>query len=124
MKMEDKMEQEFIKSVGELFVLGFLCYAQSQARRVCNDIANNANKLDIDGMKRVLVVYKTVFNFYLITTLIIVICVRYLGFIQNNSFIPILFGTLAALGIKLVFDISGETIPHLFKRIIEIIIKK
>ena len=85
-----------------------LCYGLSQARRVTNDVASNADKIGVDGWKKARAVHKALFNFYIILALLFVIGIRVLNLIQNELFIAILIAILTTLGIKLTNDIREK----------------
>ena len=106
------MSDELIKAIATnavpIAALSALCYLLSQARRVTFEIASNTDKIGPDGWKRMWVVNRAVFNFYLVLALVLVTAVRFLQLIQEQLFVALLVGILGGLGIKLTADLRKD----------------
>ena len=86
-----------------IIILGFILY---QSRRLTSDICINLDKVGVDGWKKLMVIRKANFDYYILNCFIIIILVRMANYISSELFIALLIAILATYGIKLTKDIS------------------
>lgn len=87
-------------------VLAVMCYLVNQCARVNNDITLNAQNFGDDNNKKFETVKKSVFNFYMIVCLCIVVIVGYLKVFGSEVFTGLFVAILVALGVKLGIDLK------------------
>jgi len=93
----------FLPTAGVLLVL---CYLVNQCARVNNDITLNAQNFGDDNKKKFETVRKSVFNFYMVVCLCVVVIVGYLKIFGTEIFTGLFVGILVALGVKLGMDLK------------------
>ena len=106
--MNPDVIKECVQTVPKVLIPLVLCYGLSQARRVTNDVANNVDKVGVDGWKKSRIVHKALFNFYAILVLLFIVCIKSLGIIEDQLFIGIVIAIITGLGIKLTNDIREK----------------